>query len=120
VYTGLRREQRLHLALPVRVWGMDVNGELFEQDATTMDITTVGARLTGIIYPLQRGCVIGVQHQTSKARFRVKWVGTEGSHDQGQIGLRLLDEGKLIWGRALRRALGDEYTGGPPKQPSRI
>ncbi|MGA2989652.1 MAG: GGDEF domain-containing protein [Candidatus Korobacteraceae bacterium] len=115
VYAGMRREKRMNIALPVQVWGMDSNGELFEQDATTMDITTVGARLKGITHRLERGCVVGIKHQNSKARFRVKWVGAERSQAQGQIGVRLLDEGKLIWGMALRRVLGDDFTDGSPK-----
>ena len=110
-YTGLRREQRMNITLPVRAWGMDLNGELFEQDAYTIDITTTGARLAGITHPLERGCVIGIKHQTSKARYRVKWVGPSGSQIEGQIGLQLVDEGKLIWGRALRRVLGDDFDG---------
>jgi hypothetical protein len=115
VYAGMRREKRMNIALPVQVWGIDSNGELFEQDATTMDITTVGARLKGITHRLERGCVVGIKHQNSKARFRVKWVGAERSQAQGQIGVRLLDEGKLIWGMALRRVLGDDFTDGSPK-----
>ena len=110
-YTGLRREQRMNITLTVRVWGMDLNGELFEQDAYTIDITTTGARVAGITHPLERGCVVGIKHQTSKARYRVKWVGPAGSQIEGQIGLQLVDEGKLIWGRALRRVLGDDFDG---------
>jgi diguanylate cyclase (GGDEF)-like protein len=112
VYSGQRREQRLEIALPVQVWGMDANGELFEQNAITVDITTIGAQLKGITHRLERGCVVGIKHQASKARFRVKWVGAEGTPSEGYIGVRLLDEGKLIWGRALRRVLGDDFTVG--------
>ena len=106
---GMRREQRLTVALPVRVWGMDANGELFEHEATTVDITTTGARLEGNTRPLQKGCVVGIQHAISKARYRVAWVGAEATLGQNQIGLQLIDSGKLIWGRVIPRIFGDEY-----------
>jgi diguanylate cyclase (GGDEF)-like protein len=106
---GLRREQRLNVALPVRVWGMDINGELFEHHATTVDITTTGTRLEGIARPLQKGCIVGIQHAISKARYRVVWVGAGDTRVQNQIGLQLVDSGKLIWGRAIQRTLGDDF-----------
>jgi hypothetical protein len=90
---------------------LDVNGELFEQEAVTADITTTGAQLLGIRYPLRRGCVIGIKHQNCKARYQVRWAGEEDTPMQGCIGVQLFDEGKLIWGRALRRVLGDDYSG---------
>jgi diguanylate cyclase (GGDEF)-like protein len=105
---GTRREQRLCVALPVQIWGMDLDGALFEQDAATIDITTTGARLTGITHSLQRGCVIGVKHQTSKARYRVVWVGEASSATPREIGIQLIDGGKFIWGRAIPRIFGDD------------
>jgi diguanylate cyclase (GGDEF)-like protein len=105
---GARREQRLRIALPVQFWGMDLDGALFEQDAVTVDITTTGARLKGITHLLQRGCVVGVKHQNSKARYRVVWVGDAGSATEGQVGLQLIDGGKFIWGRTLPRIFGDD------------
>jgi diguanylate cyclase (GGDEF)-like protein len=106
---GLRREQRVNVALPVRVWGMDANGELFEHQAMTVDITTTGARIEGTARPLQKGCIVGIQHAISKARYRVAWVGTGGTRVQNQIGLQLVDSGKLIWGRVIPRTFGDDF-----------
>jgi diguanylate cyclase (GGDEF)-like protein len=103
VRQGMRREQRLNLVLPVRIWGMDVNGELFEHEAMTVDLTTTGARLEGATGPLQKGCIVGIQHAISKARYRVAWVGAENTPVQNQIGLQLVDSGKLIWGRVIPR-----------------
>lgn len=105
---GARREQRLRIALPVQLWGMGLDGALFEQDALAVDITTSGARLTGITHLLQRGCVVGVKHQNSKARYRVVWVGDAGSAAEGQVGVQLIDGGKFIWGRALTRIFADD------------
>jgi diguanylate cyclase (GGDEF)-like protein len=117
---GMRREQRLSVALPVRVWGMDINGELFEHEAMTVDLTTTGARLEGITGLLQKGCVVGVQHAISKARYRVTWVGAEGTLVQNQIGLQLIDSGKLIWGRVIPRIFGDDFRRGRIRNGSEI
>jgi diguanylate cyclase (GGDEF)-like protein len=106
---GMRLEQRLSVVFPVRVWGMDVNGGLFEHEARTVDITTTGARLEGITRPLQKGCIVGIQHAISKARYRVAWIGADGTVVQNQIGLQLVDSGKLIWGRVIPRNFGDDF-----------
>ena len=105
----LRREQRLGLAIPVCISGMDANGSLFEQEADTIDVTTTGARLSGIRHDLHRGGIISVRRGSSKARFRVTWVG-EGP-DQGQIGIQLIESGKLIWGQVIPRIFGDRFRG---------
>ena len=105
---GTRREQRYPIALPVQLWGMDIDGAMFAQEAFTVDITTTGARLRGITHRLQRGCVVGVTHQNSKARYRVVWVDDAGSGTEVQVGLQLIDGGKFIWGRALPRLFGDD------------
>ena len=120
VRQGMRREQRLNLVLPVRIWGMDVNGELFEHEGMTVDITTTGARLEGVAGPLQKGCIVGIQHAISKARYRVAWVGAENTPLQNQIGLQLVDSGKLIWGRVIPRIFGDDFLRGRPKLSSQI
>lgn len=104
-----RREQRTKLELPVRVSGMDADGKLFEQDASTVDVTTTGARLSGIVHCLHRGCVVSVQRGSSKARFRVTWIGDDGGPDQGHIGIQLIEGGKLIWGQVIPRIFGDKF-----------
>ena len=104
-----RREQRKSLVLPVRISGLDANGSLFEQEAETLDVTTTGARLSGITHALHRGCIIRVQRGPSKARFSVTWVGEVGGPDEGQIGIKLIEDGKLIWGQVIPRIFGDKF-----------
>lgn len=106
---ALRKEMRAILQLPVRIWGMDANGELFEEDAFTVDVTPTGAQLGGVYRKLNRGSVIGIQHKLSKARFRVMWIGIAETPREGCIGVKLVDEGKYIWGQPLQRIMGDTY-----------
>jgi hypothetical protein len=104
---GSRREQRNDATIPVRIWGMDHFGKMFEAEAYTLDITPVGARLGGIGCVLHRGATIGIQCGRSKGRFRVVWVGC--GDQQGQIGVHQVEVGKYIWGKALERVMGDKF-----------
>lgn len=106
-YIRKRLDVRHSLSLPVRVWGMDATGQMFEEHATTVDVTTTGAHITGIKHPLQRGCVIGVEHRSSRARYRVSWVETADEGKPGKVGLHLIDTGKFIWGRVIPRVFVD-------------
>ncbi len=102
-----RLDVRHTLALPVRVWGLDANGQMFEEYATTVDVTTTGAHIVGIKHLLQRGCVIGVEHRFSRARYRVTWVGKPEDGKPGKIGVQLIEVGKFIWGRVIPRVFVD-------------
>lgn len=93
-----RREERIIISLPVRLWGMDVHGKPFTQNAASVDITRMGARLQGVTCQIQHGDIIGVQHGNDKARFRVIWVARPGSRNEGQIGVHCVEAGKYIWG----------------------
>ena len=106
-YTRKRLDVRQSLSLPVRVWGMDATGQMFEEYATTVDVTTTGAHITGIKHLLQRGCVINLEHRSSRARYRVKWVEAPRDDKPGNVGLQLLETGKFIWGRVIPRVFGD-------------
>ena len=102
-----RQELRHSLALAVRIWGMDATGQMFEQYATTVDVTTTGAHITGVKHLLQRGCVIGIEHCSSRARYRVTWAGSAEDDRPGDIGVQLVEHGKFIWGRVIPRVFGD-------------
>lgn len=113
------RERRIPMQLPVRVWGMDSTGKMFDIETQTLNITPVGARLVGMWVPLLRGSVVGVQCGRSSARFRISWVGAKGSLFEGQIGIQCMEAGKYIWGVALRRSLDQEYAPAPAEaQPA--
>ena len=91
---GHRREERIPLRLPATVWGTDGAGKPFVERAHTLDISSMGARLEGLSHPVAPGTVLGVQHGVAAARFRVLWVGEQGSARAGQIGIRCVEVGK--------------------------
>lgn len=102
------------MKLPVRIWGMDTAGKLFDIEAHTVDLTPVGACIEGALGSLlQRGAIVGIQCGRSQARFRVAWVGRTGTPRQGQIGVRCVEPGKYIWGLPLERRMegeGDRFA----------
>jgi len=108
----MRLDQRIPFTEEITVSGMDADGTLFEQTAKTINITTTGALIAGIRYPLYRGCIVHIRFRSAKAKFRVRWVGDAGSALKGQIGVQLLDSGKFIWGRVLPRVFEEEGPSG--------
>jgi hypothetical protein len=88
---------------------MDVNGKPFTQNASSVDITRMGARLQGVTCRIQHGDIIGVQHGNDKARFRVIWVARPGSRNEGQIGVHCVELGKYIWGSVQPSNAADTY-----------
>lgn len=107
-----RREERTTVAAPIRIWGMDANGKPFSVPATTYDLTRFGARVMGIRVPLAPGEIVGVQHGSEKARFRVAWYGRPGSRLEGNVGLQALDWKKHIWGSLVQDAPATLVTSG--------
>lgn len=115
------RELRVPMQLEVRVWGMDFTGKPFSQTARTIEVSAKGARLAGVMCLKQPGEMIGVQHGNQKARFRVVWIGQQGTPEQGQIGIASLEPDKCIWAEALQQApskgdfgLGPQILAGEP------
>jgi hypothetical protein len=107
--TGVRKEIRTPVEIPVRIRGLDSTGRLFDQVATTVDVTTTGARLRGVVVPLHRGCELNVQRASGEepARFRVMWVAENG---QGLIGIQLVEVGARGWDLSLDRTTGDAFA----------
>src|SRR5712671_3235747 len=95
-----RREERIPTKLPVRVWGIDMNGMPFMQTAHAVDVTRLGARLVDLFCLPEIG-EITVQHGSQKARYKIAWTGTMGGAEAGQVGVRLVESEKNIWGKSL-------------------
>src|SRR5262249_45554392 len=103
-----RREQR-HYPLPmtVRLWGLDRDGKVFSQNVKTLNIAANGARLCGVTAEVGRGFIGGLQCCNMRARFMVVWVGEKGTSREGQIGLRVAENG--FWSVAMPRAADEDY-----------
>ena len=83
---------------------MDINGKPFTQNASSVDITRMGARLQGVTCRIQHGDIIGIQHGNDKARFRVIWVARPGSRNEGQVGVHCVEVVENTFGARSSRA----------------
>lgn len=99
-----RTEPRQHQESPVRIFGMDEGGHAVNVSAWTVDVSRHGARIKGVHDWSAPGDTVGVRHGAEKARFKIVWVGQDGTPHQGQIGLLCVEAGKYIWGVAAPQA----------------
>ena len=90
---GYRREERVPLQVPALVSGLDRCGRAFIQSAKTLDISSAGARISGLNCQLDPGSVLSIQLGNRRARFEVLWVGEPGSSREGEIGLKCVEVG---------------------------
>lgn len=94
---GRRSYKRVRIELPVTVSGLDMNGNLFTQSATTVDISARGLCLRYIsCLRGQRGQPVQVKYKQHSARYLVAWTGENGTSLQGLVGLEGLDANYLF------------------------
>ncbi len=89
-----RREDRVKAELPVRVWGMTLDGRPFNEQLKTRDVSRFGARISWKDCALKLGDIVGVQYKSDKGRFRVVWI----ANDKSEFGVSSAEPGKSIWG----------------------
>jgi hypothetical protein len=98
-----RREQRVFVELPVKIWGVDSYSRPFTQLATLRTISGRGATLQGVSVQLMPGDVLDMQYQGAKAQFRVVWLGKPGTEMQGEVGVENLSQDVRLWDVEPRR-----------------
>jgi len=89
-----RRDDRIPAELPVRAWGMTLDGRPFNEQLKTRDVSRFGARITWRNCSLKLGDIVGVQYQSEKARFRIAWIAP----DKSEFGVAVAEPGRSIWG----------------------
>jgi len=73
-----RKERRLNLELPVRIWGVDRLARPFAEIVRVRNISNGGAVLIGVRSKLHTGELLDVQLGSSRAEFRVVWMSLSG------------------------------------------
>ncbi len=73
-----RKERRLKLELPVRVWGVDKMARPFAEIVRVRNVSNRGAVLIGMRSKLQTGDVLDVQNGSSRSQFRIVWMSLSG------------------------------------------
>jgi hypothetical protein len=99
---GRRSYKRFQVEVPVTVSGMDTNGNPFTQSATTVEISARGLRLRGITCLRGlRGELVQVKYKQHGARYRVAWIGADGTSFQGLIGLESVEGATYLFADRL-------------------
>jgi hypothetical protein len=73
-----RKERRLNLELPVRIWGVDRMARPFAEMVRVRNVSDHGAILIGMRAKVQTGEVLDVQHGAARAQFRIVWMSLSG------------------------------------------
>jgi len=73
-----RKERRLALELPVRIWGVDRMARPFAEMVRVRNVSDHGAVLIGVRSKVQTGEVLDVQHGAARAQFRIVWMSLSG------------------------------------------
>ncbi len=94
---GKRREPRKEIRVPVRIFGTDSGGQIFSEKVFTVDVSQQGLQLSGVQAHPSVDEIVGVTYGVTKAHFRVKWVGQNGSPKAGHMGLLNLSPEKSLW-----------------------
>jgi len=95
-----RREKRLHLAVPVKIFP-DI-ASLETQACCTYEISTTGARLVAPPGITRVGQVIWMQRQNRRAKYKVIWIGEPDSSLAGQVGVETLEPANVIWENEIK------------------
>src|SRR5438067_2349414 len=104
-----RREPRVELQLPIRVFGTDINGKAFSEKIVTIDVSRRGVKLSKVQAQIKIGETIGMTYGQTKGRFVVRWVGAIGTPRAGQIGIEYTSPEKPFWGVPLPEASVDDF-----------
>lgn len=111
----------------VSIFGTDVAGKPFSETVRLIAIAGFEITLEGLGCTLKVNDTVGLRHAGQKARFRVMWVGKQGTPQQGQVGLRTLEPDKDLLETFTKTALqrsaaapGGSFAGRERRRYSRI
>ncbi len=104
---GKRREPRKDIRVPVRVFGTDSNGQVFSDKVFTTNVSRHGVELVGVQTQLAADEIIGLTYGTTKAHYRIKWVGAPNTPKAGHVGLQSLTPEKALWDFTLPEPTDD-------------
>jgi hypothetical protein len=91
-----RRERRLNIELPVRIWGVDRMGRPFAEIVRIRNVSNGGAVLAKVRSKVQAGDALDVQNGASRSQFRIVWMGPAG-----ETGIQALEMEAPIFGMNL-------------------
>ncbi len=106
---GRRSQPRKQIAVPVRIFGTDSQGQVFSEKAQTVCVSRSGAELVGIQARLNIDEIVGLTYGTNRVHFRVKWIGSPGTSRAGHVGLLNIAPEKPLWDFPLPTEAPDNF-----------
>jgi hypothetical protein len=106
---GQRREPRLDINLPVRIFGTDSSGQIFSEKVSTVNVSRQGAELSGLKATPALEEIVGITYGAHKVHFRVKWVGQPDTPKASHVGLLNISPDKPLWDFPLPAADLDQF-----------
>jgi hypothetical protein len=101
-----RKECRLDLEMPVRIWGVDRMARPFAEIVRAGNVSARGAVLIGVRSKIQAGELLDVQNGVGRAQFRIMWINLSG-----EAGIEALEFEPPIWGIGLPKVFEMVGTG---------
>ena len=92
----------MEVALPLRVTFWDCENKPLLAMACTYDISSRGARISGLRAVVEAGDIVAVERGKNKTFCRVVWVGDLNSKQRGQVGIQSVEADRLMWDTELR------------------
>jgi hypothetical protein len=91
-----RRSPRIHVQLPVSVWGVDAFGQAFISPAIVTNLSTGGVVLQGVQRRLRIGDALDVRMGSTRSQFRVIWIG-----EMSELGLERVSGNSFLAASAI-------------------
>jgi len=92
-----RREPRKDIRVPVRIFGTDANGKVFNENVFTVNVSRSGAMVIEVKSHLKVGETIGIVYGQTKGRYQVRWVGPPSGPSASLVGLESVKTEDVIW-----------------------
>jgi methyl-accepting chemotaxis protein len=92
-----RHDPRIDISLPVTLNATDVKGNPLDQQVMTINVSRMGALLTGVQGTLRSGTQVSLARLHKLEKFAVAWVGKANTPRASQIGVTAVDPASSFW-----------------------
>ena len=92
-----RSDPRVNVSVPVRLIGVDANGQTIDQEVLTRNISKNGALLTGVATNLAPGRPVSLVRSNRQEEFQTAWVGEQNTAKSGQVGVYAAEKPSEFW-----------------------